>query len=134
MYCYTEFKLGYLEFKLSYLENLKFNQSKRIIWAYNFVKKRRRVFALFKAFSRETDLWVTLGDFALENTKFEKKICVLLKINLMETKFSVRRIIAIIWVTCVKKNIQIRTLNLEVIGKVSIFQEIPPNFTSSQKS
>ena len=42
MYCY-------LEFKLSYLKNLKLFsiKSKRIIWAYSFVKKWRRVLALF---------------------------------------------------------------------------------------
>ena len=42
MYCY-------LEFKISYLKNLKLFsiKSKRIIWAYSFVKKRRRVLALF---------------------------------------------------------------------------------------
>ena len=42
MYCYHEFKL-------SYLKNLKLFsiKSKRIIWAYSFVKKRRQVLALF---------------------------------------------------------------------------------------
>ena len=42
----------------------------------------------------------------------------------METKFAVRRIITIIQGTCVKKTFQIRNLNKEVIGKISIFQEI----------
>ena len=31
------------------------------MWAYSCVKKKRRVFALFKIFSWETDLWITIG-------------------------------------------------------------------------
>ena len=37
-------------------------------------KKRRQVFATFKAFSLETDLWVTLGDFAVKNAKLGREI------------------------------------------------------------
>ena len=39
-------------------------------------------FLLFlKAFSWETDLWVTLGDFAVKNAKSGKEIYIYLKID-----------------------------------------------------
>ena len=41
-------------------------------------KKKRPVFALFKTFSWETDLWVTLGDFTVKNAKLPlgREICI----------------------------------------------------------
>ena len=42
MYCYLGFKLSYLK-----KPEIVFNLSKRIIWAYSFVKKRQQVLALF---------------------------------------------------------------------------------------
>ena len=33
-----------------------------------------------KEFSWETDIWVTLGDFMVKNTKLEREICIWLKI------------------------------------------------------
>ena len=49
-----------------------------------------------------------------------------LKINLAETEFAVRRIITIIWVTCVKKFWD-SNFNLEVIGKLEyqFFKTLP---------
>ena len=47
--------------------------SKIIILAFSFVKKRRRVFALLKASSWESNLWVTLSDFALKTQNCEGK-------------------------------------------------------------
>ena len=45
-------------------------------------KKSRRVLLFLKAFSWETDLWVTLGDFTVKNVNFGREIC----IGLVETK------------------------------------------------
>ena len=40
-------------------------------------KKKGYGFLLFlKAFSWETDLWVTLGDLTLKNTKLGREICI----------------------------------------------------------
>ena len=39
-----------------------------------------------KAFSWETDLWVTPGDFMVENAKLEREISIELKIDQVETK------------------------------------------------
>ena len=36
-------------------------------------KKTRKVFALFKSISCETDLWVTLGDVAVKTQNLEGK-------------------------------------------------------------
>ena len=61
-----------------------------IIWAYSLAKKTKQNktktktkqnkndgFLLFlKAFSWETDLWVTLDDFTVMNTKLGTEICI----------------------------------------------------------
>ena len=65
-----------------------------------------------KAFSWETDLWVTLGDFTVKkknktkqkNRKIGKGNLYLTEINKVETKYDVRKIIAIICVTYVQKD------------------------------
>ena len=67
-------------------------------------------FALFKNFSWEKDLWVTLGDFVLTT------ILHLAKIDQLETNFAVLKIITVIWVLCVQKT-------------QKIFPEIASNFT-----
>ena len=91
--------------------------------------KRRRWDLLFlKAFSWETDLWVTQGDFALKNKtkqnktkqnknrnknkkrKIEKVNLKLTKIRLGRNKFDVQKITTIKWVKCVQKNSQIQKL------------------------
>ena len=45
--------------------------SKRIIWAYSFTKKKKKkddgILLFLTAFSWETDLCVTLGNFAVKN-------------------------------------------------------------------
>ena len=59
-----------------------------IVW-----NKRRRVLALLKAFSWETDLWVMLGDFTVKkNAKLGRQICIRLKIDWVEMKIGVRQI------------------------------------------
>ena len=85
----------FLEFKLSYLKNLKLFsiKSKIIIWAYNFAENGDGFLLFLKAFSWETDLWVTLGDFKVKNTKRGKEI------YLVEKKCGVRWLITIISVT-----------------------------------
>ena len=120
MYCY-------FEFKLRYLKNLKlFSISvNEIIEAYSFTEKRRRVFALFKSIFLKTDLWETLGDSAVKNVKLGRKICVLLKIDQVETKCSVRQIITIICVTYVQKNFKIRTLIRKLFTKYHFLTKLP---------
>ena len=57
----------YLEFELRYLKNLKLFLIKGYLSLYgSFAKIRRRVLLFLKAFSWETDLWVTLGDFTVK--------------------------------------------------------------------
>ena len=47
-----------------------------------FLQKHGDWFLFFlKAFSWETDLWVSLGDFTVKNTKLEREICSKLKID-----------------------------------------------------
>ena len=53
-----------------------FNNSKRIIWAFSFAKKADGFLLFLEAFSRETNLWVTVGDFTVKNTKFVREICI----------------------------------------------------------
>ena len=46
-----------------------------MIWAYSFAEKKSDgFFAQFKAFSWETDLWVTLGDFTVKTQKEGKSV------------------------------------------------------------
>ena len=46
------------------------------------LQKKGDGFLLFlKAFSWETDLWVTLSDFTLKNAKLGREICIWLKID-----------------------------------------------------
>ena len=71
LYCYPEFKL-------SYLKNLKLF-SIRIKEMLEPIVLRNKCdgFLLFlKAFSWETDLWVTLGDFTVKNPKLRREICI----------------------------------------------------------
>ena len=68
------------------------------------MRKKGDGFLLFlKAFSSETDLWVTLGDFTVKNPKLGRKIC-LLKIDLVKTKYGGLQIITIICVTYVQRD------------------------------
>ena len=72
MYCY-------LEFKLRYLKNLKLFsvRVKELFEPINLRKKKGDGFLLFlKAFSWETDITVTLGDFVVKNAKLEREICI----------------------------------------------------------
>ena len=72
-------------------------------------------FLLFlKAFSWETDLWVTLGDFMVKNAKLARGICILLKIDYIET-----------CVTYVQKDFQIWTLIKPLLTKYQIFMKLP---------
>ena len=77
----------------------------------------------------ETRLWVTLGDLALKR-KLIREIRIQLKIDEAETKFTVRKIITIIWVTCVQKNSQIQNLYEKLLAKCRFLKK---NCTYSQK-
>ena len=84
--------------------------------------KRRQVFASFKSIFLRNRSMSNAGWFCAKNTKLRRDIIMYLnKIDWVETKFSVRRIITIIWATCVKKNSQYLNFNEATIGKISIF-------------
>ena len=88
--------------------------------------KKADGFLLFlKAFSWETDLLVTLGDFTVKNVKLGREICVELKINLVETKCGVRWLNTIISVTYVEKDFYIRTLIRQLLTKYQFFKKLP---------
>ena len=98
----------YLEFKLRSLKNLKLF-SIRVKELFEPIVLRRKgdgFLLLLKAFSWETDLWVTLGDFTVKNVKLGREICIELKINWVEMKHSgpMWQIFTIVWVTYAQKD------------------------------
>ena len=110
IYCYPGFKLGYLK-------NLKLFsiKSKRIIWVFNFAKKRWCVFALFKSIFLRHQSMSNTRWFCSKTHKIGKGNLYLTKIDWVETKSAVQKIITIIWVTCVQKNSQIHTLTKQLL-------------------
>ena len=117
----------YVEFKLRYLKNVKLF-SIGVNWLIEplvLPRKGDGCLLFLKAFSWETDLWVTLGDFAFKHAKLGMEICIQLKIDLVETKFPVRKIITDIWVICVQKNSQFRTLIKHLLAKYQFSQKLP---------
>ena len=68
MYCY-------LEFKLRYLKNLKlFSVRVKELFEPTVFRKKGDGFLLFlEAFSWETDLWLTLGDFTVKKCKIGRR-------------------------------------------------------------
>ena len=71
--------------------------------------------------------------FAVKKRNLGSEICIQLKINRVETKYGVWMIITVICVIYVLKNFLDSRFSQAVIDKISIFQEIAPNFTCSQK-
>ena len=65
--------LHWIQTKLSWKPEIDFNESKRIIWACSFVKKRQQVFALLKSIFLRNRSWVTLADFPLKEQNWEGK-------------------------------------------------------------
>ena len=61
----------------------------------------------------------------LKNAKLGREIRIELKINLIEIKFAVRRILTTIWVTFVKKNTEIQTLIKKLMAKYRFFNKLP---------
>ena len=105
--CYLEFKVGYVKILKSFS-----------IFGITVLRGKADGFtALFKAFFWEINLWVALGDFALKTQKIGKGNLHLKKMDFVETKFAVRKIITVLWVTCVHKNSQIRTLIKHLLTK-----------------
>ena len=96
------------------------------------MERGRWIFIILKAFTWGTDLWVTLGDFAVKNAKFGRGICIQLKIDLLETKWGARWLIAIICVTYVQKGFQIRTSIKQLLTKYQFSRNCPKiqNFKS----
>ena len=88
-----------------------------------FAKKSWRVFALFKSIFLRTRSLSNTRWFALKKRKVGKGNLYLTKIDQVETKFVVRKIIAVIWVICVKKNAQIWTLIKQLLAKYRIFMK-----------
>ena len=85
MYCTKSYysSIGYivychLECKLRYLRNLKlFSIRVKELFKPTVLQRKADGFLLFsKSFSWETDLWVTLGDFPVKNTKLGLEICI----------------------------------------------------------
>ena len=121
----------YLEFKLHYLKNLKlFSSRVKELFEPIVLRKKGDGFLLFlKAFSWETDLWVTLGDFAVKKPKIGKGNLYLTENRLSRNEMlcssdnhnNMRHICA--------KELLDSNFNETVIDKISIFQEIAPNFT-----
>ena len=73
------FKWSYSQFLFSW--NIVLNLLKPVV----LHKKKPTGFFLFlKAFSWETDLWVTLGDFTVKNAKLGKEICIWQEIGEVE--------------------------------------------------
>ena len=72
------------------------------------LRKQGDGFLLFlKAFSWKTDLWITLGDFTVKQREIGNRNLYLTEnrfTGLVETKYGVRQVIKIIWVTYVQKN------------------------------
>ena len=58
-------QLPLIQTLVSYKLKIAFNQSKIIIWAYSLREKGDWFLGFVKAFSSETDFWVTLGDFTV---------------------------------------------------------------------
>ena len=72
VYCYPEFKLRYVKNLKLFLIRIKELLEPIVL------RKKGDGFLLFlKAFSWETDLWVTLGDFTVKDAKFGKEIFIL---------------------------------------------------------
>ena len=74
----------YIEFKLRYLKNLKlFSIRVKDLFEPIVLQKKKKkkkkgdgVLLFLKAFSWETDLWVTLGDFMVKNIALGREICI----------------------------------------------------------
>ena len=109
----------YFEFKLTYLKNLKlFSIRVKELFDPIVLRKKKKKgdwFLLFlKAFSRETDLWVTLGDLAVKKQNFEGEY-----VLVIETKCAVRWLITIIIMCHLReKGFLGLNLNLAVIDKI----------------
>ena len=64
----------YIEFKICYPKNLiLFSVSVKELLELIVLRKTMFFSFSFKAFSRETDLWVTLGDFMIKDANLEGK-------------------------------------------------------------
>ena len=88
----------YPEFKLRYLKNQKlFSIRVKELFEPTVLHRKADGFLLvFKAFSWEPDLWVTLGDFTVKNVKLGTEIFIELKIDWIEMKRGLRQIITIV--------------------------------------
>ena len=109
------------------------NKNKRIIWAYSFAKKRRRVFAFFKSiFLRNRSLSNSTWFYG-KNRKIEKG-------NLYITENWLSR--NEMWCAvdnynhvchiCTERFLNSNS-NEAVINKIQLFKKLPENFTYSQK-
>ena len=128
----------YLEFKLSYLKNLKLfsiRVYKRIIWACSFVKKRRRVLALFiSIFLRNRSVSDARWFYGIKR-KIGKG-----NLYLTENRLSWNEMCcssdnhSYMYHTCAKEIFKFELQLEAVIDKISNFHDIAPNFTFSQIS
>ena len=79
----------------------------RIIWAHNFAKKKRRLFALFKSIFLRNARWFYGKKKKKKHAKLGREICIQLKIYEAEMKCGVRQIITVICDPNVQKDFQI---------------------------
>ena len=111
-----------------------FNTSIIIIWAYSFAEKTDEFLLFLKAFSWETDLCVTLGDFTVKKTRKIWKG----NLHLTENRLSRNKM----WCAADSNNYMCHVcakdfldsnFNQAVIDKISNFHKNTPNFAFSQK-
>ena len=112
-------------------------RGKRIIWAYNVVKKRRRVLALFiSIFLRNQSLSDTNWFYGKKHKIGKKNLYLTenqLSWNEMCCASDNHNYIMYMCHTCAKE-FSNSSFNEAGIDKISNFHDIPPNFTFSQKS
>ena len=103
---------------------------KRIFWAYNLLRKGDRCLLFLKTFSGDSDLLNNARWFCCEDAQLGSEICILLKINLIETKFAVRRITTINYMSSICE-IESSDSNLikKIFEKYRFFKKLPHIFT-----
>ena len=102
-----------VEFKLSYLKNLKLCSIKvKQLFGPKVMPKKCGGFVFFEKkqhFLIRNQSFSNAWWFLPKNANLRRGISIKIKIDLVETKFGVSKIIIVVWVTCVQKNSVIRT-------------------------
>ena len=117
--------LPWIQTSLSLKPEIVFNRVKELFEPIVLRKKNRRFLLFLKAFSWETDLWVTVGEFKVKTAELGREICFKPENQLSWNECAVLQIITIICVTHVQKNFEIRTSNKQLLTKYQIFTKLP---------